>query len=76
MRTFLMAPVLAAALLLTTGAATAANQGNPGSNRGNAATTSNGVRSLDRDHGLERAADRRNARSLTNQRSKKTHARH
>ena len=76
MRAFLMAPLLAAALLLATGTAAAANQGNHGGSRGNAAATSNGMRSLDRDHGLERAADRRNARSLTDRRSKKTRARH
>lgn len=76
MRTFLVAPILAAALLLATSTAIAANQGNHGGSRGNAPANSNGVRSLDRDHGLERAADRRNARSQTDRRAKKSRARH
>ena len=84
MRTFLIAPMLAVALFVTAGAATAANRGNSG-NSGNsghssnsvvghdaAAANSNGIRSLDRDRGLERAADRRNSRSLSGKRMKKT----
>ena len=83
MRTFLIAPMLAVALFITAGAATAANRGNSG-NGGNpghssvghdaAAANSNGIRSLDRDRGLERAADRRNSRSLSGKRVKKTYS--
>ncbi len=76
MRTFLIAPFLAAVVLMATGTASAANQGNHGGSRGNTPANSNGIRSLDRDHGLERAADRRNTRSLTDRRSKKTRAKH
>lgn len=75
MRLFSMAPVFVAVLLVTAGAA-AANHGNHGgSSHSAAATNSNGVRSLDRDRGLERAADRRSSHSLTNKRSKKARAR-
>ncbi|MBC7513685.1 MAG: hypothetical protein H7234_04530 [Herminiimonas sp.] len=77
MRTFLIAPVLAAALFATAGAANAADHGNHGGTGSGthsvAATNSNGIRSLDRDRGLERAAERRNSRSLTDKRSKKIH---
>ena len=80
MRTSLIAPMLAVALFITAGAATAANRGNSG-HSGNssvghdaAAANSNGIRSLDRDRGLERAADRRNSRSLTAKRVKKTYS--
>ena len=79
MRTFLIAPMLAVALFITAGAATAANRGNSGNSsnsafgRDAAAANSNGIRSLDRDRGLERAADRRNSRSLSGKRVKKSY---
>ena len=76
MRTFLIAPMLAVALFITAGAATAANRGNSSNSafgRDAAAANSNGIRSLDRDRGLERAADRRNSRSLSGKRVKKSY---
>lgn len=69
MRTLFMAPLLAATLLITADLASAAPHGNKGTGSASAATNSNGIRSLDRDHGLERAADRRNVRSLSKKRS-------
>lgn len=71
MRTFLTVPILAAALLVASGAALAAGHGNNAAGHGLAAINSNGIRSLDRDRGLERAAERRNSRSLTDRRVKK-----
>lgn len=76
MRTFLIAPMLAAALFVTAGAATAANRGNSGNSsvgHDAAAANSNGIRSLDRDRGLERASERRNSRSLSGKRVKKAY---
>lgn len=80
MRTLTSATMLAAVLLVTAGAATAGNGGNNG-NRGNggiahdaSVANSNGVRSLDRDRGLERAAERRNVRSLSGKRVTKAHS--
>lgn len=71
MHRFLIAPVLAAALFATAGMATAASHANNGGSHGTAVANSNGVRSLDRDRGLERAAERRNTPSLTTKRTKK-----
>lgn len=73
MRTSFIASMLAVALCITAGAATAANRGNSGVSHDAAAANSNGIRSLDRDHGLDRAADRRNSRSLSGKRLKKAY---
>ena len=73
MRTLFMAPLLAATFLIIPDLASAAAQGNKGAGSATSATNSNGIRSLDRDRGLERAADRRNVRSLTKKRVAKTH---
>ena len=74
MRTLISAPMLAVVLLVTAGAATAGNGGNHGVGHDAAAVNSNGIRSLDRDRGLERAADRRSVRSLSGKRVTKVHS--
>ena len=47
------------------------NSGHSGHDGGQSAANSNGTRSLDRDKGLERAAERRNVHSTSKRHSKK-----
>ena len=62
-------------MFITPGVATAGNHGNNGGSHGAAVANSNGIRSLDRDWGLERAAERRDGRSLSTKLVKKARAR-
>lgn len=70
MRTFLSAAIVATILLAVTVASNASARGaggHGGATMGRSVQNSNGFRAADRDKGLARADDRRNAHSVKNQ---------